>query len=186
MVQTLDEGVERVQQCSSEQCAVCGALRMRTMRDVDVSTIGMKYKLHVHHHRQLWRASLPLPCHLPKHSCTASVAICLSGIGQDIRGRPLSAERHIFCQYFIDASVYHHASCRQFCCAIGPSCSADVPCHVLRVAYCSHDRPRAVKSNRISNGAAQRENDCLAAERRFPPSGPAKARQTHQRRRFTG
>ena len=32
-----------VQQCSSEQYAVCGALRMRRMRDVDVSTIGMQH-----------------------------------------------------------------------------------------------------------------------------------------------
>ena len=154
--------VERVQQCSSEQCAVCGALRMRTMRDVDVSTIGMQRKPHAQTTASCGVRLCSLPLAQSSTSCSRDAgAICLSGIGQDIRGRPLSAQRPVFSQYCLDASVYHHASCRQFCCAIGPSCSADVPCHVLRVAYCSHDRPRAVKSNRISNGAAQREINCL-------------------------
>ena len=84
-----------VQQCSSEQCAVCGALRIRTIRDVDVRTMGMQYKLHVQPTASLGLRFLPLPLAQSSTSCSRDAgAICLSGIGQAVCWNALNVVLH--------------------------------------------------------------------------------------------
>ena len=117
-------GVWEVQQCSSEQCAVCGALRMRTMRDVDVSTIGCEYKLHVQPTASCGVRFALATCPRQHTSCSRDAgAICLSGIGQDSRLTPLIAHQ-LMLQSML-ASVLQPLVFASFAAHIGPSCSAD-------------------------------------------------------------
>ena len=124
------------------------------MRDVDVSTIGMQYKPLVQPPPNVACVFALATCqkqHKKQHAKLQSRdagAVCLSGIGQDSRWRPLTVHRLVFCSKEMLASVLRPLVFASFAAQIGPSCSANAHCHVLSTADGSHSAPRSLFSSR--------------------------------------